>query len=145
MGQMRQAENPGTSQSCPPLLSTFQSLLKFVLYITSRGFNCIYQKEQGKVCLYHLPRSETLLVYFLQILLPLQIMYLEMNLGTSLVAQWLRICLPVQGTLVRALVQEDPTCRGTTNKSTCPVCATTTEPALQSPRATTTEPTCHNY
>ena len=32
----------------------------------------------------------------------------------SLVAQWLRICLPVQGTRVRALVWEDPTCRGAT-------------------------------
>ena len=30
----------------------------------------------------------------------------------SLVAQWLGICLPVQGTRVRALVWEDPTCRG---------------------------------
>ena len=29
---------------------------------------------------------------------------------TSLVAQWLRICLPMQGTRVRALVWEDPTC-----------------------------------
>ena len=29
---------------------------------------------------------------------------------TSLVAQWLRIRLPMQGTWVRALVQEDPTC-----------------------------------
>ena len=32
----------------------------------------------------------------------------------SLVAQWLRVCLPVQGTRVRALVWEDPTCRGAT-------------------------------
>ena len=32
----------------------------------------------------------------------------------SLVAQWLRVCLPVQGTRVRALVSEDPTCRGAT-------------------------------
>ena len=32
--------------------------------------------------------------------------------GASLVAQWLRVCLPVQGTRVRALVWEDPTCRG---------------------------------
>ena len=31
--------------------------------------------------------------------------------GASLVAQWLRICLPMQGTWVRALVWEDPTCR----------------------------------
>ena len=32
----------------------------------------------------------------------------------SLVAQWLRICLLMQGTRVRALVWEDPTCRGAT-------------------------------
>ena len=30
----------------------------------------------------------------------------------SLVAQWLGICLPMQGTRVRALAWEDPTCRG---------------------------------
>ena len=30
----------------------------------------------------------------------------------SLVAQWLTICLPMQGTRVRALVREDPTCHG---------------------------------
>ena len=33
-------------------------------------------------------------------------------LGASLVAQWLRICLLMQGTRVRALAWEDPTCRG---------------------------------
>ena len=33
-------------------------------------------------------------------------------IGASLVAQWLRICLPMQGTRVPALVQEDPTCCG---------------------------------
>ena len=32
----------------------------------------------------------------------------------SLVAQWLRICLLMHGTWVRALVWEDPTCRGAT-------------------------------
>ena len=32
----------------------------------------------------------------------------------SLVAQWLGIRLPMQGTRVRALVWEDPTCRGAT-------------------------------
>ena len=30
----------------------------------------------------------------------------------SLVAQWLRVCLLMQGTRVRALVWEDPTCHG---------------------------------
>ena len=34
--------------------------------------------------------------------------------GTSLVAQLLRIHLPMQGTRVRSLVQEDPTCCGAT-------------------------------
>ena len=34
--------------------------------------------------------------------------------GASLVVQWLRICLPMQETRVRALVWEDPTCRGAT-------------------------------
>ena len=32
----------------------------------------------------------------------------------SLVAQWLRICLTMQRTRVRALVWEDPTCHGAT-------------------------------
>ena len=36
------------------------------------------------------------------------------EMGTSLVAQWLRIPLPMQGTQVRALVWEDPTCHGAT-------------------------------
>ena len=45
-------------------------------------------------------------------------------LGTSLVAQWLRICLPMQGTWVQSLVWEDPTCLGAT-KAMCH-----TEPAL---------------
>ena len=40
---------------------------------------------------------------------------------TFLVAQWLRVCLPMQGTWVQALVREDPTCHGAT------------------------KPLCHNY
>ena len=39
---------------------------------------------------------------------------LRLQPRASLVAQWLRICLPMQGTRVRALVWEDPTCRGAT-------------------------------
>ena len=34
--------------------------------------------------------------------------------GASLVVQWLRIRLPMQGTWVRALAQEDPTCHEAT-------------------------------
>ena len=38
--------------------------------------------------------------------------------GTSLVARWSRIRLPMQGTQVQALIQEDPTCR----RATKPMC-----------------------
>ena len=75
--------------------------------------------------------------------------------GTSLVAQWLRIRLPMQGTRVRALVQEDPTCRGASKPVHHNYWACAVEPAshnywahvpqLLSPCATTTEPTCHDY
>ena len=43
--------------------------------------------------------------------------------GASLVAQWLRICLPMQGTRVRALVWEDPTWRGATRPVSHNYCA----------------------
>ena len=39
---------------------------------------------------------------------------LKPHVWASLVVQWLRICLPRQGTRVRALVWEDPTCCGAT-------------------------------
>ena len=38
----------------------------------------------------------------------------RMDFGASLVVQWLRIHLPMQGTQVPAQVWEDPTCRGAT-------------------------------
>ena len=43
------------------------------------------------------------------------IMYVDLfknQSRASLVAQWLGVCLLMQGTRVRALVWEDPTCRG---------------------------------
>ena len=53
--------------------------------------------------------------------------------GASLVAQWLRIRLPMQGTQVRALVWEDPTCHGAT------------KPVRHSYWACALEATSHNY
>ena len=44
--------------------------------------------------------------------------FLKCGPWASLVAQWLRICLPMQDTWVRALAQEDPTC----HRATKPVC-----------------------
>ena len=46
-------------------------------------------------------------------------MFLKENSWASLVVQWLRIRLAVQGTLVQSLVREDPTCLGAT-KPMCP-------------------------
>ena len=53
--------------------------------------------------------------------------------GTSLVVQWLRIHLPVQGTWVWSLVREDPTCRGAT------------KPVRHNYWACALEPASHNY
>ena len=47
--------------------------------------------------------------------------------------QWLRIHLPLQGTQVQSLVQEDPTCRRAT------------KPVRHNCWACTVEPACHNY
>ena len=47
-------------------------------------------------------------------LLRVSLTTVKMLARASLVVQWLRICLPMQGTRVRALVWEDPTCRGAT-------------------------------
>ena len=55
------------------------------------------------------------------------------SVGASLVAQWLRIRLPMQGTQVHALFREDPTCRGAT------------KPVHHDYRACALEPTSHNY
>ena len=52
---------------------------------------------------------------------------------TSLVAQWLRILLPMQGTWVRSLVQEDPTC------------CRATKPMHHNYSSCALEPASHNY
>ena len=59
--------------------------------------------------------------------------YKNQQLGASLVAQWLRIHLPMQGTWVQALVQEDPTCRRAT------------KPVRHNYWACALEPASHNY
>ena len=51
---------------------------------------------------------------------------------TSLVAQWLRVHLPMQETQVRALVQEDPTCHRATKPVRHNYWAWALEPARRS-------------
>ena len=48
-------------------------------------------------------------------------------------AQWLRTCLPMQGTWVQALVREDPTCHGAT------------KPVRHNYWSCVLEPVSHNY
>ena len=55
-------------------------------------------------------------------------MFQENYIGTSLVVQWIRIHLSMQGTQIQCLVLEDPTCC----KTSKPVCQAA-------------EPMCHNY
>ena len=61
--------------------------------------------------------------------------------GASLVAQWLRIRLPMQGTWIRALVREDPTCCGATKpvRHHLSLRSRAREPQILSPRDATTE------
>ena len=66
-------------------------------------------------------------------------------LGTSLVLQWLRIRLPMQGTWVRALVWEDPTCSGATKLLHHNYWACTLEPVHHNYWACALEPVRHNY
>ena len=79
----------------------------------------------------------------------------ERYIRASLVAQWLRVCLLRQGTQIRALVWEDPACRGTAgpvshNYWACAsgACALQRERPRQwearAPRWRVA-PTCHNW
>ena len=61
------------------------------------------------------------------------LLYFKLITRASLVAQWLRICLSMQGTWLRALVQEDPTCHRAT------------KPVRHNYWACTLEPASHNY
>ena len=58
---------------------------------------------------------------------------LKQQWGTSLVVQWLRICLPLPGTRVWALLWEDPTC------------CRTTKPVRHSYWSYALEPANHSY
>ena len=56
-------------------------------------------------------------------------------------AQWLRLRLPMQGTRVRALVWEDPTCRGATRPTTTELARL--KPVLRNKRGRDSERPAH--
>ena len=57
----------------------------------------------------------------------LKVLCIKRVLGTFPVVQWLRICLPMQGTRVLFLIQEDPTCF----RATKPLAVTTEAHVLE--------------
>ena len=69
--------------------------------------------------------------------------HFKVHRGTSLVVQWLRIRLPMQGTWVRALVWEDPTCCGATKPVHHNYWACALEPVLHNKRSHRNEKPAH--
>ena len=67
----------------------------------------------------------------------------EAAFWTSLVAQWLRIRLPMQGTQVQPLVREEPTCRRATKPVDHSYWAWALEPVLHNKRSHCNEKPAH--
>ena len=110
MKKLNKQKNPKSKQTKKLALETHPFIILPVLAATpnphwaqSFGWYLKYTTHKVKYML-----MASLILYFSKIQLRFK------SSGASLVAQWLRICLPVQGTQVQALVWEDPTGRGAT-------------------------------
>ena len=85
--------------------------MKFQLLLTSTGNKNIYQQRGIWLGSFFLKNKNSCFIY--TSILNKQIKKGKINeTWASLVAHWLRICLLMQETRVRALVWEDPTCHG---------------------------------
>ena len=69
--------------------------------------------------------------------------YFQKDTWASLMAQWLGVCLPMQGTRVRALVWEDPTCCGATGPVSHNTEPARLEPVLRNKRGRDSERPAH--
>ena len=112
----------------PQICIFHESHDKFILHRHLR----FYMFPRAAVTKYHKGWFRTKEIYSLTVL-EAGSLRLRCWQKASLVAQWLRIRLPMQGTWVRALVREDPTCHGAT------------KPVRHNYWACVLEPTSHNY
>ena len=103
-------------------------IARCVCTLPVKSCHCVLQWNERDFAKIHVTLSLTLPAAFPCI--HLKLLFLAIGYRASLVAQWLRIHLPIQGTQVRALIQEGPTCR----RATKPV-----HHNYWSPRITTTE------
>ena len=102
MGQWRGCEEVvrGAKAKLQNRESRRQSFFFFFAFVFDLGFS-VFKKY-----LFIDPK----LIYYTDESVKDYLLLSKINLGASLVVHWLRICLPVQGTWVQFLVQEDPTC-----------------------------------
>ena len=93
--------------------------MKIILPNVDTEYNCKHEIKKNMFLLHQLKLivlfHESMAFYNLSLWLDSLPWFIhKRNLRDSLVAQWFRIRLPMQDTRVRALVWEDPTCRGAT-------------------------------
>ena len=95
----------------PKLLEGFRKMSNriYCVFKRSSGFSRITDLKLFFFCAWVYTWRNLKQKYYMNL-----VSFLKNIIGTSLMAQWLRIRLPMQGTWVRALVQEDLTCCGAT-------------------------------
>ena len=101
--------------------------------VKAKSFPFYFDGNFSHLPLSHLPVSTNVALVWDRWCLNYQTSISFKKSGASLMAQWLRIRLPMQGTRVWALVREDPTCRRAT------------KPMRHNYWACALEPTSHNY
>ena len=105
-------------------------MANFMSYFTTKKVGEKFKHFKSHIVLYTFPMLE---IHHNKLLY-------KVSGRTSLVVQWLRICLLMQGTRVRSLVREDPTCR----RATKPVHHNYWACVLQLLKPACLEPVLHN-